>query len=844
MAEENAYLQYNDGFVLHNGLPVKWIANSADLYNDYDLIIEQTNPNYAYEGFTIPITYTTSGNAWFNQGSVARAAISGASAGWGLSTAMIDGDVKIKSYNKPAQVVHKTGTPTTVTSTSPKIPTEYSGTKTRAYSDVYGVVYPKNQNHFFIGVKFANNYGVPSMPDLTNHGNAGGTSVIHKIRAPRAGSFLGMINASNYTAVKNVYAPNLSNTAMGLNHLDEEYGTPSVKTRLFENWYIPAATFLTQNAAQTNTAWSANVFVSDTSAKGITAAEVIMNNLKQFEDINANFITGVGDAGYTTAKDVSAAYDLSLNGFKNIDNITAGRNLTLNAISSDVNNITVIGSANFNQVKSVSGLSAASAKLEYIPEVNDVKISKNLSLRNVTAVNNVEASGVLSANYVNMSLNHVSGYGKCYVGCVSSSNLNDVYFNEFIHPSYSGSFQLDGNELKDVTINSALYTTGAGTIAGTIFANKIENVNIGISSFNNATLSAKASYINGLHITASGSGPILRLSGSSAFDITTNRSIVIHPSAGQFDIVSGMSATQIQNLSANNIYDIKANNFAGHANYTASGIRAATVGIGATTVRDITFDGTKTSGSITINASDVSGISAKTVSLHSPQTVNDVKTSALEVISAVNPSFNSTVEYDKISCSRCSLTNKNLENVSALVYCTLNNVSASGVGKIEFTYESLSSNNILLDDHTGYDINGWGGWTISGLKLKLYPGTIIRPDSNYMYDIAFTALCENADIYAFLLRNMSSWGAAGVSATYSGTMTLSSNNIPLPTSYWMPFWNDCVMDYRNVELIGTGYNHTFTAIGSAHYILPNRWKTNNQISAVYAVSGATYEWVD
>ena len=41
MAEENAFLDYNDGFVLHNGLPVKWIANSADLYNDYDLIIEQ-----------------------------------------------------------------------------------------------------------------------------------------------------------------------------------------------------------------------------------------------------------------------------------------------------------------------------------------------------------------------------------------------------------------------------------------------------------------------------------------------------------------------------------------------------------------------------------------------------------------------------------------------------------------------------------------------------------------------------------------------------------------------------------------------------------------------------------
>lgn len=829
MAEENAFLDYNDGFVLHNGLPVKWIANSADLYNDYDLIIEQSNPNYAYEGFTIPISYTTSGNAWFNQSTSARAAISGASAGWGLSTAMIDGDVKIKSYNKPAQVVHKTGTPTTVTSTSPKIPTEYSGTKTRAYSDVYGVIYPKNQNHFFIGVKFANNYGVPSMPDLTNHGNAGGTSVIHKIYAPHAGSFLGMINASNYTAVKNVYAPNLVITAMGLNHLDEEYGVPAVKTRLFENWYIPNATFLTQNAAQTNTAWSANLFASDTSAKGITANEVRMNDLKQFEDISAFAILAIGDYNTTVAKNVSATWDLNLTGFKSVENIYAPANISLVNIASPVSGISVSNSADITNVPAVDGFTAKSAACVNINELSNVKTSAKLDLRNVTSVNNVEASGVLSANYINMNMNHVSGYGKCYVNCISSNNFNDVYFENLIHPSFTGSFQLDGNALKDVTANSALLDEPAGTI----YANSIENVHANISArASTAMISAVSPYINGLYVTSLGSGPQLTINGSSAFNVSSNRNITFNANRNTpLDVVSGMSASQIINLSANSAFNIN----------------AGTVNIKANKIRNVTRNGTTASGTFTLSANDISAVSGKSITLFNPVTVKDLKTDSLLIYSATNPTFDETVSANVKSYNRCTLTNRNLGAVHQLYDCQLYNVSANGRDNagISVYLTQSSGNNILLDASGGYSLGGYGGF-VSGLKLKLYPSEKIHSEPAVLGPLAFTGLCYSADIYNMFPLRMDDYDIGYVSAVYSGTMALSSNVNP-DQPRWMGFAIDCVLDYRNVELVGSAASYvpkTFLGVGSAHYILPNRWKTNNQITGFESLSGATCEWVD
>lgn len=55
MADENAYLQYGDGLVLHNGLPVKWVtATSAyEKWMDFDIIIERNLNDGGYAGGTV-----------------------------------------------------------------------------------------------------------------------------------------------------------------------------------------------------------------------------------------------------------------------------------------------------------------------------------------------------------------------------------------------------------------------------------------------------------------------------------------------------------------------------------------------------------------------------------------------------------------------------------------------------------------------------------------------------------------------------------------------------------------------------------------------------------------------
>ena len=40
MAESASYLKYDEGLVLHNGLPVKWVTGAWGQWEDFDIIIE------------------------------------------------------------------------------------------------------------------------------------------------------------------------------------------------------------------------------------------------------------------------------------------------------------------------------------------------------------------------------------------------------------------------------------------------------------------------------------------------------------------------------------------------------------------------------------------------------------------------------------------------------------------------------------------------------------------------------------------------------------------------------------------------------------------------------------
>ena len=476
MAEENAFLDYNDGFVLHNGLPVKWIANSADLYNDYDLIIEQTNPSYAYDGLSIPSKYhvrypTTawidtyihteySEKTWFQAPYAAIQAAQNASAGWGTATAMIDGEMKINSYNKTCSSYSYSNTPvSTVRTVDPKLPCESSGTKTtfviydshgdRCNVDAYwyssaslkGFIYPKGKDHFFIGIKFGNNYGVPTNPDLTNNGNKASESCIHKIYAPNASSFLGMINASNYTAVNNVYAPNVTDLRMGLNGSADGYGQPSVYCRKFENWYVPRGTF-GYGATKNQTSWNGNRFVDNTSAVGITANEVDALNLSQFEDVSAQNIRASGYKDSTVAKDITAA-SAWFSSFSGFDNVNVSDNLII-LNSKNVNNFTV----NRFTASNVDNISNVSSHYLNLAGVNAVS--------NVTAdILNVQIIGV--KNYDNTVFADMNA--SALQSCQSIKNFTGSCVN---YATGEHSFRISGS-IENANINLTLPTESLGT---------------------------------------------------------------------------------------------------------------------------------------------------------------------------------------------------------------------------------------------------------------------------------------------------------------------------------------------------------------------------------------------
>ena len=284
MAEENAFLDYNDGFVLHNGLPVKWVtaASAYEKWMDFDIIIERNLNDGGYAGFTIPYIYQSGSD----NKDISPAIMYDASAYWGSTIGVHDGTLMMKTNKtKTCDIVNKTGTEQSITSTNPRIPCEYVGT-TAMTANVYGYIYPtSSDNHYYFGVKYAADYGVPNRPDLTNHGL--GTSVIHKLYAPNCSSLELSFNASDYSAIKNAYLPNIDNVttwkvqypSLGLNGRDDTYSTTG-KLKLLENWYAPkmkctSGSWLPSAAGNFN-----NIEMKDSVFYAITATGVSAENTR------------------------------------------------------------------------------------------------------------------------------------------------------------------------------------------------------------------------------------------------------------------------------------------------------------------------------------------------------------------------------------------------------------------------------------------------------------------------------------------------------------------------------------------------------------------------------------
>lgn len=351
MADENAYLQYEDGLVLHNGLPVKWVtaASAYESWKDFDIIIERydcdiPNYNYNYVGFSVPLrggrnnqVYSFSPYYWNNDADVTYR---NASARWGTAIREHNGDIQMKtSPGKACDIICKTGTWAQITGTDPKIPSE------ELSNSAIGYLYPTSAgNHYFFGVKFGNNYGTPNVPDLTNHGkptSAGGWAIIHKLYAPNCSSFDYSMNASNYSAIKNVYAPLASakdEYSAGVyvdtvgsprrGNSDDQYAYQNGTPRLFENWFVPKLPYYA----------NAEVHYQGTSSINITAAKYLdqYSFVKNISAGSTMKLTACTADGFLTAPDMSIS-EMTLSATAACTNFT-GTSSTIDrlAVTNDV----------------------------------------------------------------------------------------------------------------------------------------------------------------------------------------------------------------------------------------------------------------------------------------------------------------------------------------------------------------------------------------------------------------------------------------------------------------------------------------------------------------------------
>ena len=327
MAEASAFLDYNDGFVLHNGLPVTWVtaASAISKWEDFDLIIERCGGGN-YSGFTVPYKYSNMSGFPNYTSPVPASIMTDATARWGHEIATISGDVKMKTNKYMAcDIVH-----------NPHGPWPKEGQA--GTIDNYGYAYPSAAgDHYFVGVKFPEDYGVPNYPDLTNYGSGGSAySVIHKLRAPNSTMFQCMVNASNYTAMKNVYMPNGSLYNAGING----NAPPSMASRreciLFENIYMPNG-WLDHNGGSSGS-WSAN-YIYNASAIDVTAKLIRVPSLTGSGISSQKIEFSGGEISGSTATEVytrgGSAYNSTFSGIRP-DTYTSGTFVACNFTGSNM----------------------------------------------------------------------------------------------------------------------------------------------------------------------------------------------------------------------------------------------------------------------------------------------------------------------------------------------------------------------------------------------------------------------------------------------------------------------------------------------------------------------------
>lgn len=362
----DVYLAYPDSLIQHNGLPVTFLTGSnIGAYGDWDLIIERYRCNntakalepYPNGGSYSGVTFNTSYPPIKTMGAtrIANHSILIGNSANAMQSKIVSG------YQAGINTVYG-------------LPCEADGQYIGYYFNAF--FEDHNDIPYFYGIKWAN--GIPASPDLTNHGDKKGYSIIHKFNCPTATSLALAFNASNFTEIHNVYAPKLTDTTFGELDCDDGYYSNHC-LKVLDNIYIP-------NCSIKNS--GSNIETVD----GLTANAIYLSG-NNSTITNFSAALSIWLTGFNASVDTLSARDLKLwNGSIRSDNpITAA---TAYLSNEDANDAVIyctsalVEKSNFNgSAKNISAISG----IDIHGTFTSAKLSGG-SASNVTATN-LTASG-------------------------------------------------------------------------------------------------------------------------------------------------------------------------------------------------------------------------------------------------------------------------------------------------------------------------------------------------------------------------------------------------------------------------------------------------------------------
>lgn len=448
------YLDYpKDKPIHHNGLPVKFITGSdIHAYGDWDLIIERRNcsANYSYLGFTV------------NSASPATKTM--------LATDVINHSLLVGDPAKTVSSKRVNGTYESLTATQ-RLAVERSGTFQAYY---YNEAYP------VMGLKWPN--GVPAdgsanAPDLTNHGNTDGYSIIHKFYTTGT-SLYKTFDASNYAEFHNIYAPNVASLDEWFSIGDDFYSRSNVA--IMSNLYFPKADFpvssisgdviidlTAKNVSAINSGF-ASTYVSGISSNyvklsgcrvdsSITAKSISLQNCiadklnSKWVNVTGSIVNEISASDSVTLNDSTLLFTLtapsadlltSYGEDVEINNVSSGLTLYENEITADIN---IYDEAKF--VKITRG----NNKLTFNGDIGNLNLSAG---NNVLTFNGNIGNFILTSGNNKLSTCNVD-----YFSAKSASNTSGFINATSAYVGYTDTSALTLNANDMTAFSSTLYAS-------------------------------------------------------------------------------------------------------------------------------------------------------------------------------------------------------------------------------------------------------------------------------------------------------------------------------------------------------------------------------------------------